>query len=180
MSRMAMEILRSPTPAKDRLAAVLRTNVLPDRVLRLFVCMCAERACSAAGWSDHRSLSAIDTARRYANGTATKEELAFACADAYDATSDAGRASQAAYDVAHAVVRASGYAANATARASAKASEHASAGVARAAVAAARAARDCAVTCVNSAYDAAAYAANAAMEDSEQNEQVAMLLEIIQ
>jgi len=70
-----------------------RPGVLTDRELRLFAVFCARQVEHLL--TDQRSLSAIATAERYANGEATSDELAAACAAAcaaaWDAASDAAR-----------------------------------------------------------------------------------------
>lgn len=75
----ALDILRlESVSAEDKLWAVLRTEFLDDRTLRLFACWCARQA----NPTDPRSIQAIEVAERYANGEATEKEL-------YDAKSAA-------------------------------------------------------------------------------------------
>jgi hypothetical protein len=75
------------------------------RTARLFACDCAEHVLPIFKTkypSDERSRIAIETARRFANGKATSEELAAAWAAAWDATRATARAaaSTAAWDAA--------------------------------------------------------------------------------
>jgi hypothetical protein len=73
-----------------------------DKILRLFAVWCAREALKLVDNPDPRSISACDVADRYANGEATKEELAAAENAAWDAARaaawDAARA--AAWDAA--------------------------------------------------------------------------------
>ena len=77
-----------------------------DREIRLFACDCAERVLpifEEKHPNDNRPRNAIEVARRYANGEATKEELdaAWAAASAGSAASAAERAAaSAAWDAA--------------------------------------------------------------------------------
>ena len=103
-----------------------------DHEIRLFAVWCARQVQHLM--TDPRSLAALDVAERFANGTATKDEL-----------SDAARAARAAYDVAYDAA----YAAYDAARAAYDAAD--------AADAAAYAAHD-------AAYDAAYDVARAAQE----------------
>jgi hypothetical protein len=90
-----------------KIAGLRRTTVAvlsperTDRLLRLIACACAEMA---IGWSgeppDRRSVDAIDTARRYADGIATPEELAATRSAAWSATRAARSAAWAASDAA--------------------------------------------------------------------------------
>jgi len=103
------------------------------RSQRLFASDCAERMLplyEAAYPNDTRPRVAIDTARRYANGEATLQELAAASDAAWDAASAAARAAawdaawdaarDAAWDAARAAARAAAWdAARAAARAAA-------------------------------------------------------------
>ena len=96
-----------------------------ERTVRLFACDCAERALhifEAYFPDDKRPRNAIERARRYANGTATDDELAAAWNDelpaawnaAWDAASAAAWAARAARPAANAA-----WAANNAARAAA-------------------------------------------------------------
>ena len=66
-------------PPKDRFWVVLREELLDAKLLRLFAVWCA-RQCHQ---TDQRCIDCIDTAERFANGAATREEL--------DAAMDAAR-----------------------------------------------------------------------------------------
>ena len=55
-----------------------------EKTARLFACDCAERALERIKTPDPRSVAAIAVSRRFANGTATREELA-AAGDAAEA-----------------------------------------------------------------------------------------------
>jgi hypothetical protein len=80
-----IDMLRLDIPAQDRLWAVLREDCVDDRTLRLFACDCAERVLplyEAEYPDDDRPRKAIETARRYADGQATEDELAAARAAA--------------------------------------------------------------------------------------------------
>jgi hypothetical protein len=96
-------------PAPDRIWAV--TRFLSDRDNRLFACDCAQSVAHLN--PDPRVQSAIDTARRYADGEATEEERAAAGAAAgaaaWAAAQDAAR--DAARDAAWAAARAAAWAA---------------------------------------------------------------------
>ena len=69
-----------------------------DKEIRLFAVWCARRVQHLM--KDERSIKAIDVAEAYANGKATKEELAAALDAAWDAALDAE--SDAAWDAARA------------------------------------------------------------------------------
>ena len=71
-----------------------------SRELRLFAADCAERVLpffERRYPSDDRPRQAIDTARRFANGTASEEELVDARDAAWDAARDAARAEMAGW-----------------------------------------------------------------------------------
>jgi len=151
-------------PPQDRLWTVLHDGVLPDKMLRLFACDCAERALTrereAGREPDVRSWEAVQVSRRFANGQATHEELSAARAAA---------ASAAAYadDAATSAAYAAAYAADAATSA---------AYVARAATDTARAATYAAAY----ADDAATRAAYAAAYAAERRWQVEHLVNMIQ
>jgi hypothetical protein len=67
------------TSPEDKLWAV--TLFLGDRLNRLFAVHCARQALMLIENPDHRSVAACDVAERFANGQATKEELAVAWHD---------------------------------------------------------------------------------------------------
>jgi hypothetical protein len=96
------------TPVKHvcrRARLVRRVETWDARTQRLFAVRCARDAMTHVDNPDPRSIAAIDTAERYANGQATAEELAAA----WDAAWDAARA--AAWDAAWAAARAAARAA---------------------------------------------------------------------
>ena len=74
----ALEILDLPIPTQDAFWVVLRPELIPERTLRCFACDCAEHVLplyEAKHPGDDRPRRAIDVARRYADGQATREEL---------------------------------------------------------------------------------------------------------
>lgn len=83
------QVLREGNKTVARTARIVR--VLPawnERTARLFACDCAERVLPVFERQypdDHRPRTAIETARRFAEGQATAEELATARAAAWDA-----------------------------------------------------------------------------------------------
>lgn len=103
----ALDILKHPEiPPADKIWCVARKECLDDRTLRLFACWCAEQALALIQPElvDPRSTAAIDVARRYALGHATKEELdaawsaaRFAARSAADAAADAAESAQVQY-----------------------------------------------------------------------------------
>src|SRR5271166_6561110 len=85
---------------------VKRFTTWNDRTARLFACDCADAVRHLM--KDKRSTDAIDIARRFANGAATKEEFdaAWAAAEAAAMAAAAGAAAgAAAWDAAHAAAR---------------------------------------------------------------------------
>ena len=83
-------------PVLDRMWVLLRLGVIDDRNLRLLACKWAERVLpifEKAYPDDDRPRNAIAVSRRFANGDASKEELAAAKNDAWAA---AGAAAEAA------------------------------------------------------------------------------------
>jgi hypothetical protein len=160
---------------EDRLWVVLRSDVLPDRILRLFACACAERALDrerAAGREpDPSSIEAVAIARRYADGQATRSDLRAACIRA------------AAYAVANAARAATSVARAASAAAAADAADAATSAARAAAAAAAAdaaiAAADAARAATSAARAANTTAAKAAAADAERSAQVADLINLI-
>ena len=81
---------------QDRLWVV--TKLLDDKTNRLFAVWCAREALKLVDNPDKRSIEACDVAEKFANGEASKEELAaaraaaWAAATAWDADADAARA----------------------------------------------------------------------------------------
>lgn len=87
-SGTALDILAlTNVAAGDKLWVVLRSEVLSDKVLRLFAVKSARRVQHLM--PDARSLKALDVAEAYAHGKATKEELEKARNDASAAAWDA-------------------------------------------------------------------------------------------
>jgi hypothetical protein len=86
----------------DRLWVCLRTELASERVMRLFAVWCARQVQHLM--KDSRSIAALDVAERFANGQATKEELA-AAGDAAGAAARAA-AGDAAWDAARDAARA--------------------------------------------------------------------------
>ncbi len=85
-SGTAVDLLKIEViPAKDRLWVVLRPDCIDDKTLRLFAVNCTRRTMRRIPNPDPCSLPAIEVAERFANGQATKEELATAYAAAYGA-----------------------------------------------------------------------------------------------
>jgi hypothetical protein len=147
-------------PWDDRLWVVMREDLLSDRLMRMFAVWCARQVQHLI--TDERSLKALEVAERFANGLATKEELAAARVAARAAAWNA--AWHAARDAAR---DAAWHAAEAAARDAARdAAWHAASDAAWATVAAARndagdAARDARDAASDAAWDArdAAWAA---------------------
>lgn len=91
-------------PIGDQLWVVLRPELVPERVLRLWACWCVRHTPLAGGrttWDlldDERSRRAVEVAERFARGEATGGELAAArdaaWAAAWDAAWDAAWAAQ--------------------------------------------------------------------------------------
>jgi len=84
---------------------VRRVENYNDKILRLFACWCAEEVLPIYEKkypNDNRPRNAIEVAKRYANGKATKDELAAARTAAWTAAWDAARdaAWTAAWDAA--------------------------------------------------------------------------------
>ena len=119
-----LEILNLDIPAMDRLWVVLRPEIIPERELRLLACAFARTSLPLYERDypeDARPRTAIETAERYARGSATREELAAAEAAAWAAAwAAAASAAEAAWAAARAAARA---AASAAARAAARAAE---------------------------------------------------------
>jgi hypothetical protein len=72
-----------------------RPGVLTDREIRLFAVHCARSALARVASPDLRSVTAVDTSERFANGLATLEELAAARAAAHAAADAADVAASA-------------------------------------------------------------------------------------
>jgi hypothetical protein len=69
-------------PAKDKVWAFTREGIVGDKTLRLFAVGCARKVQHLM--KGQRSIDALDVAERYANGNATKDELAAAWAAAWE------------------------------------------------------------------------------------------------
>lgn len=106
VARTPLEILTlkegpwESVPPQDRLWAVCRDDVLPEQLVRLFACWCAEKVLpffERVRTNDDRPRKAIEVARRYTYGEATAEERVAAWDSAWDAAcaaaGDAVRAS---------------------------------------------------------------------------------------
>lgn len=114
-------------PAVDRLWVVIRNECIDARTLRLFAVWCARQALALIGDPDPRSVAALDTAERFANGEATVDELDAAGAAAGAAAWDARAAAR---DAARAAARDAAWDAWAAARAAARAAAWAAANAA--------------------------------------------------
>ena len=83
---------RNLTQSKDdMLWVLLRPEFLSDRLCRLFAVWCARKALKLIDDPDKRSINACNVAEKFANGKATKEELAAARDAARAAAWDAAR-----------------------------------------------------------------------------------------
>lgn len=109
----------------DKFWVVLREGLLSKKLMRLFAVWCARQVQHLM--DDERSLKALDVAEVFANGEATKEQLAAAFDAAFDVVSDAARAAasaaafDAAFDAARAAARVAAFdVARAAARAAAR------------------------------------------------------------
>lgn len=80
---------RKEIPFEDRLWVIYRNDFLSDKLMRLFAVWCALQVQHLM--TDERSFRAIDVAEAFANGRATKEELAAACDAAQSAAQSAAR-----------------------------------------------------------------------------------------
>jgi hypothetical protein len=152
---------RKDIPFDDRLWVIMRDELVSDKLMRLFAVWCARQVQHLM--KDERSIKALDVVEAFANGNATKEELAAAWAAAWAAA--LGAAESAARDAARAAAR---DAARAAAWAAARyAAESAARDAARAAAWAA-------------ARYAAKYAAKYAAWDAQENKLREMLIEGIE
>jgi len=91
-----LDLMQHPEiPAKDKVWAFTRNGIVNDKTLRLFAVGCARKVQHLM--KDQRSIDALDVAERYANGNATKDELAAAEEAAWEAAEEAaGYAARAA------------------------------------------------------------------------------------
>jgi len=109
--------LKDASP-KDRLWVACHDKFCSEKTLRLFAVRCARDALSLVKNPDPRSLAVCDVAEKFANGNATKEELAEVRAGAWSvvwAVEAARAAAREAALAAWAAARATGVAAEATA-----------------------------------------------------------------
>ena len=141
----ALDILRlRRVPARDRLWAVLRGDLIPDRLLHEFGCWCADEALKLIDNPDPRSVKAVMAKRQWLRGEITGEELERAQAAAWEAAQAAAQAAVWAVRTATWAAQAAAWAAVWAAQAAARAAQ-AAAWAAQAALSAetdARAARD--------------------------------------
>ena len=86
----ALDILRlEEVSADERLWLVLREELVDAPILHEFACRCAERALSRVRNPDPRSISAIETKRKWLRGECTDDELHAAYYAAESAAMDA-------------------------------------------------------------------------------------------
>ena len=91
-----VEKYREEIPETDILWLLLRNEFLSDKQLHLFAVWCAREALKLVKTPDERSVRACDVAERYANGLASKEELA-AAAKTSEAAWAAAKTSETAW-----------------------------------------------------------------------------------
>jgi hypothetical protein len=123
-----LDLMQHPEiPDEDKVWAFTREGIVNDKILRLFAVGCARKVQHLM--KDQRSIDALDVAERYANGNATKDEVAAARKAAWYAEWDAtGAAAVAAARAALDAIREAAWAAaGAAAREAAEASEWAAA-----------------------------------------------------
>ena len=108
-SGTAIDILQHKTiPYKDKLWAVLRSDILSDKILRLFAISCARSCLHLARKEDQEVLNnTIEVAFRFAYGQATQEELdaAWSAAESVAYSAARGVAYSAASSVAWSAAR---------------------------------------------------------------------------
>ncbi len=93
----AATILKNESiPLQDRLWVVLRTDLVSERVLRLFAVWSYRQTLAFVTNPDPRSVAAANVAERFANGQATLGELRLAREAAYSASSAAYSAADSA------------------------------------------------------------------------------------
>ena len=106
MQWSALDILELKTISnKEKLSLVLREELIDEKTLHEFACVCAERAISRVENPDPRSVAAIKAKRAWMKGEISDAELAAASDAALDAAWDAAwalsyAASAAAWDAA--------------------------------------------------------------------------------
>jgi hypothetical protein len=93
-----LDLMQHPEiPAKDKVWAFTRQGIVNDITLRLFAVGCARKVQHLM--KGQRSIDALDVAERYANGNATKNELAAAWAAAQASARAAARAAEEQVDL---------------------------------------------------------------------------------
>lgn len=86
----AVSILQdAKIPFVDRLWVVLRTDLVSEKLMRLFAVWSARQVQHLM--EDNRSVNALKVAEKFANGFATQEELSAASGAAWSAASSAAR-----------------------------------------------------------------------------------------
>ena len=93
-------------PDADRLRVILRPEVVPERIARLFAAWCARQALRIAGGPDPHSLAAIEAAERFAESGAPEDKLGEARMSAWEAAVHARRRPRTAALAVYAAVRA--------------------------------------------------------------------------
>ena len=95
----ALDVCAMDIPTEDILWAVLREDMVEERVLHLFACWCAEQALQVERKDgrepDPASWVAVEVKRRWVDGMASDDELAVARADAWATAGGAARATWA-------------------------------------------------------------------------------------
>lgn len=85
----ALYVLNSPQYSPEvKIGTVLRDGLVGDRVARLFAVWCTRQALVEVGEIDPRTLLAVETAERYAMGTASYTDLVNAGEGAHNAFND--------------------------------------------------------------------------------------------
>ena len=91
-SGSAIDLLKNEEiPFQDRLWVVLRTDLVSERIMRLFAVWSYRQTWDWVPNPDPRSIKAAEVAEAYANGKATKEELVAARSAAESAAESAAR-----------------------------------------------------------------------------------------
>ena len=122
----ALDVLTLDIPIQDRFWVVLRPELIDERTLHLFMCDCAEHVLplfEREHPDDDRPRRAIEIARRYARGEATRAELAAASSAAWDAAYAAAWDAASAASAAACAARDAAWDASAAACAAASAAE---------------------------------------------------------
>ncbi len=93
----AVDILKNgAVPAQDRLWVVLRTDLISERVMRLFAVWAYRQTLKFLPNQDPRCIEAASVAERFANGQASSEELSAAYLAAHSAAHSAYLAADSA------------------------------------------------------------------------------------